>query len=52
MAKAENDHDTMVDYITGKIVPNVGTEEIRQRVEKFLVEERGYSKKPLPWTRI
>ena len=47
MAKAENDHDTMVDYITGKIVPNVGTEEIRQRVEKFLVEERGYSKEAI-----
>jgi hypothetical protein len=47
MAKTENDHDTMVDYITGKTVPNVGTEEIRQRVEKFLVEERGYSKEAI-----
>jgi len=32
------------DYITGKEVPNVGAEENRQSVEKFLVEEKGYAK--------
>jgi len=37
-------HDTIVDYITGKTVPNIGVEEIRQHLERFLVEEKGYAK--------
>ena len=32
------------DYVTGKEVPNVGAEENRQSVEKFLVEEKGFQK--------
>jgi hypothetical protein len=32
------------DFITGKEVPNVGMEEVRQYLERFLVEEKGYSK--------
>jgi hypothetical protein len=44
MTKQEKPQDVIVDYITGKTVPNVGTEEIRQRVEQFLVEEKGYAK--------
>jgi len=35
------------DYITGKEVPNVGAEENRQAVEKYLVEEKGYAKEDL-----
>jgi hypothetical protein len=36
---------TMItDYITGKEVPNIGAEENRQAVERFLVDNLGYSK--------
>jgi len=35
------------DYVTGKEVPNVGAEENRQAVEKYLVEEKGYAKEEL-----
>ena len=34
--------DIIVDYITGKSVPNVGAEINRQQVERYLVEEKGY----------
>jgi hypothetical protein len=34
----------LTDYVTGNEVPNVGAEENRQRVERFLVETKGYSK--------
>ncbi len=37
-------HDTILDYITGKKVPNIGTEENRQAVERYLVEKKGYQK--------
>lgn len=32
------------DYITGKEIPLTGSEENRQAVEKFLVQEKGFSK--------
>lgn len=35
------------DYVTGKEVPNVGAEENRQAVEKYLVAEKGYTKEDL-----
>jgi len=35
------------DYITGKEVPNVGAEENRQAVEKYLVESKGFLKSDL-----
>lgn len=35
---------TLTDYITGKVVPDVGPEGSRQLFEKFLVEDRGYLK--------
>jgi hypothetical protein len=34
--------DIIIDYITGKSVPNVGAEINRQQVERYLVEEKGY----------
>ena len=37
-------HDTILDYITGKKVPNIGTEGNRQAVERYLVEKKGYQK--------
>ena len=30
------------DYITGKEIPNIGAEENRQAVEKYLVEKKGF----------
>ncbi|MBF0413883.1 MAG: type I restriction enzyme HsdR N-terminal domain-containing protein [Desulfamplus sp.] len=35
---------TLIDYITGKMVPDVGAEGSRQLFEKFLVENRGYER--------
>ncbi|MBF0211158.1 MAG: type I restriction enzyme HsdR N-terminal domain-containing protein [Desulfamplus sp.] len=35
---------TLIDYITGKMVPDVGAEGSRQLFEKFLVENRGYDR--------
>jgi hypothetical protein len=36
--------ETLVDFITGRSVPNMGAEENRQAVERFLVEEKGFAK--------
>jgi hypothetical protein len=36
--------DVVKDFITGKTIPLVGPEENRQAVERFLIEEKGYSK--------
>ncbi|MDY6952129.1 MAG: type I restriction enzyme HsdR N-terminal domain-containing protein [Thermodesulfobacteriota bacterium] len=32
----------LTDFVTGKEVPNIGAEENRQRIERLLVEEKGY----------
>ena len=37
-------YDMLTDYVTGNEVPNIGAEENRQRVERFLVDTKGYSK--------
>jgi hypothetical protein len=37
-------YSMITDFVTGKSIPNVGAEENRQMVERFLVEEKGYSK--------
>ncbi|MBW2070127.1 MAG: type I restriction enzyme HsdR N-terminal domain-containing protein [Deltaproteobacteria bacterium] len=44
MVKKTKPYEMITDFITGKPVPNIGAEENRQRVERFLVENRGYSK--------
>lgn len=44
MSDKETSSDRLVDFITGKTVPNIGVEEIRQVIERFLVEEKGYMK--------
>jgi len=36
-------YEMITDYITGNEIPNVGAEENRQAVEKFLVEQKNYS---------
>ncbi len=47
MADNDKNHDILVDYITGKTVPNVGAEELRQRLEQYLVEKKGYYKEEI-----
>ncbi len=37
-------YSMIIDYVTGKAIPNVGAEENRQMVERFLVAEKGFSK--------
>ncbi len=37
-------YEMITDFVTGKEVPNIGAEEIRQQVERFLVETKGYDK--------
>ena len=34
----------ITDYITGEKIPDVGSEANRQRVERYLVAEKGYTK--------
>jgi hypothetical protein len=36
--------DTLVDFVTGRVVPDIGTESHRQKIEHFLVAQRGYAK--------
>ena len=37
----------ITDFVTGKEIPNIGAEENRQMVEKFLVDEKGYLKEDI-----
>jgi hypothetical protein len=37
-------YSMITDFVTGKEIPNVGAEENRQMVEKYLVNEKGFSK--------
>ncbi len=37
-------YSMLTDYITEKKVPNIGAEENRQQVERFLVETKGYDR--------
>ena len=37
-------YSVITDFVTGKEIPNIGAEENRQAVERFLVEEKGYLK--------
>ena len=39
-----NDEDTIIDYITGAEVPDMGAEANRQAFERILVEVKGFSK--------
>jgi len=38
---------TLTDYVTGRPVPNIGAEENRQVVERFLVEQKDYAKEDI-----
>ena len=38
---------TIIDFVTGKEMPNIGAEENRQKVERILVEDKGYLKEDI-----
>ena len=40
-------YSTLIDFVSGKEIPNIGAEENRQAVERFLVEEKGYLKEDI-----
>jgi hypothetical protein len=42
MADISKPYTMITDFVTGREVPNVGAEENRQAVERFLVEDKGY----------
>lgn len=44
MLEKPKPYDMLTDFVTGEEVPNIGAEENRQRVERFLVETKGYTK--------
>jgi hypothetical protein len=44
MLETPKPHTMLTDFITGKEIPNIGAEENRQRVERFLIEKKGYDK--------
>jgi hypothetical protein len=37
-------YNTIIDFVTGREIPNIGAEENRQAVAQYLVNELGYSK--------
>lgn len=47
MTAIQKPYDTIVDFITGEAVPDIGAEANRQAVEKFLVAEKGYAKEDI-----
>lgn len=40
-------YEMITDFVTGEKVPCIGAEETRQRLERFLVETKGYDKKDI-----
>ena len=44
MLEKPKPYGMLTDFVTGVEVPNIGAEENRQRVERFLVKTKGYSK--------
>jgi len=44
MLEKPKPYGMLTDYITGNDVPNIGAEENRQEVERFLVEKKGYDR--------
>jgi len=47
MAETSKPYTMITDFVTGREVPNVGAEENRQAVERFLVAEKGYLKEDI-----
>ena len=47
MSETLKPYSTLIDFVSGKEIPNIGAEENRQVVERFLVEEKGYLKEDI-----
>jgi hypothetical protein len=47
MAPTQKPYATLVDFVTGKEVPNIGAEENRQAVERLLLEQKGYGRQEI-----
>ncbi len=47
MPHSERPEGTLIDFITGRTIPNHGAEENRQAVERFLVEVKGYDREEI-----
>jgi hypothetical protein len=47
MTSTVKPYTTLVDFVTGREVPNIGAEENRQAVERYLVEQKGYDRENL-----
>ena len=47
MADLNKPVDVIIDFISGKEIPDVGPEANRQRVERVLVEQKGYAKEDI-----
>jgi hypothetical protein len=47
MADVSKPYSMITDFVTGREVPNVGAEENRQALERFLVEDKGYLKEDI-----
>jgi hypothetical protein len=47
MSDTQKPYSMITDFVTGKEIPNVGAEENRQMVERFLVNEKGFSKEDI-----
>lgn len=47
MDTTQDNPDVIVDFITGESVPNTGAEANRQRLERYLVEQKGYRRQDL-----
>ena len=47
MADTLKPYTTIIDFVTGREIPNIGAEENRQAVAEYLVNEKGYSKEDI-----
>ena len=44
MSNTLKPYTMITDFVTGKDLPNIGAEENRQVIERFLIEQKGYLK--------
>lgn len=44
MLEKPKPYDMLTDFVTGNKIPNIGAEENRQQVERFLIRKKGYSR--------
>ena len=44
---SQKPYTTLIDFVTGREVPNVGAEANRQAIERFLVEQKGFDREDI-----